>query len=267
MLTGSMSIVKSSSVKIEDALLAVPAIFRDKLIKEYIGLKNAYSKSSFDTCGIKAGKFCEIFLRWLQYELKGRGNYIPFSTRIGNFTDECKVLERLPKTVGHESTRVLIPRALNFMYTIRNKRGIGHVGGDVDENRIDAYVVMAVADWCIAELIRLKYSVSLEEAQSICDAVITRQTPQIWEISGKKRVLTPGLSYSKQTLMLLYSSADFAIPVEDLFAWIEHKNLSNYKRDVLRPLHSARLIEYDKETEMISISPSGIKNIEIMLLG
>jgi len=43
-------------------------------------------------------------------------------------------------------------------YEIRNNRGVGHVGGDVDQNHMDAKIVVEMAKWTIAELIRLFHS-------------------------------------------------------------------------------------------------------------
>lgn len=159
-----------------------------------------------------------------------------------------------------------MPRALSFLYTLRNKRGIGHEGGDVDANEIDAATAVRIADWCVCELIRLHYTVSLEEAQAICDAIAERQLPQIWDVFGKRRVLDPRLSYSQQTLLLLYASPEPAVPMEDLVSWTEHSNAAIYRRDVLGRMHRARLVEYDRDTEMVAISPSGIARVEAELL-
>ncbi len=57
--------------------------------------------------------------------------------------------------------------------------------GDVDANEIDAATGVRIADWCICELIRLSHTISLEEAQAICDAIAVRQLPQIWDVFGK----------------------------------------------------------------------------------
>ena len=233
-------------------------------MKAYNGLKTAYVDGNFDTCGLRAGRFCEVLLRWTQDELTG--THTAFGANLPNFKDECDKLERTPKAGGHESVRVLIPRALSFLYTLRNKRGIGHEGGDVDANEIDATTAVRIADWCVCELIRLHYTISLEEAQGICDAIAERQLPQIWDVFGKRRVLDPKRSYPQQTLLLLYSSSESAVPMEDLVSWTEHSNSGAYRRDVLTRLHKARLIEYDRETEMVAISPKGVRKVEVELL-
>jgi hypothetical protein len=259
-----MSTVQPSAT-LADALQSIPATFRGRLLKAYTGLKAAYADGNFDACGLRAGRFCEVLLRWLQFDLTG--THTPFGTRIANLRDDCARLESTAATVGHESTRILMPRALNFLYTLRNKRGIGHEGGDVDANAIDAATAVRLADWCICELVRLKYAVSLEEAQAICDAVAQRQLPEVWEVFGKRRVLDPDLSYADQVLLLLYSTSDLAIPAEDLAKWTEHSNAALFRRDVLRRLHRSRLLEYDEETQMVAISPKGVDRVESEILG
>lgn len=263
MRPASMSIPKPS-LTLDDALKGIAATFRPRILKAYIGLRAAFADGNYDACGLRAGRFCEVLLRWAQQELTGA--YTPFGTKIANFRDDCLRLEGTPTTTGHESIRILIPRALNFLYTLRNKRGIGHEGGDVDANMIDAATAVRLADWCVCELVRLTYKISLEEAQAICDALATRQIPMVWDVLGKKRVLNAKLNYADQTLLLLYSSPDFALPAEDLLAWTEHSNAGAYRRDVLARLHRTRLLEYDRESEMVVISPLGIDRVETTIL-
>lgn len=251
------------TVSLDEALKPIPVTFRGRLLKAYTGLKNAYAESNYDACGLRAGRFCEVLLRWLQAELTTQ--HIAFGTKIGNFRDECGKLEQTPTSAGDESLRVLIPRALNFLYTLRNKRGIGHEGGDVDANAIDAATAVRIADWCICELVRLKNAISLEEAQALCDAVVHRQQPQVWEVFGNRRVLNSELSYADQTLLLLYSTSD-AVPAEDLAKWTEHSNPGMFRRDVLRRLHRSRFLEYDEETQMVALSPKGIERVEVEIL-
>src|SRR5262245_36793493 len=96
---------------LEAALAAVPTSFRTKLIDGYRSLKTAYSHGLHDACGLRAGRFCETLLRYLQHQLTG--NHIPFGTKIPNFEQECAKLEQVAKRAGPESLRVIIPRGLN----------------------------------------------------------------------------------------------------------------------------------------------------------
>jgi hypothetical protein len=254
----------ASSLTLEDALKTIPKPLRQRLIKTYGELKSAFVEGQFDLCGLRAGKFCEIALRVLQNNLTG--TYIPFGSKIPNFKNECDRLEQLPSTAGAESLRIVMPRALNFLYTLRNKRGIGHVGGDIDANEIDAATGVRLADWCLSELIRVVHTLSIEEAQSLLDSIAERRLPLIWEVHGKKRILESSLDYKSQVLLLLYSQPTTGVPIEDLFDWTEHSRKANFVSSIIRPLHKKRLIEYDRETEFVFISPTGNKKVEEEIL-
>jgi len=74
------------------------------------------------------------------------------------------------------------------------------------------------------------------------------------------------LGYKEQTLLLLYSEPETAVPAEELFEWTEHPLMKNYRRDVLNKLHADRFIEYDRESEMITLSPKGAQEVEEKIL-
>ncbi len=245
---------------LEGALNAVAKVFRDRLIERYISLKQAFAEGNYDSCGVRAARFSEVMLRFLQNELTG--SYTRFGTSIGNFDDECTALHRTPRSSGPDSFRLLIPKALKFVYSVRNKRGFGHESGDVDADIIDAETCMHITDWCMSELIRVVHTLSLEEAQSLLDSISTRRIPLVWDVLGRKRILDTKITFSEKTLLLLYSEHETGIPSEDLFSWTEHSNLAVFKRDVLRRLHKARYLEYDEEIEMVILSPKGIQKVE-----
>ena len=207
---------------LDEALKAIPSNFRKNILKTYRDLKTRHSEAKYDASGLSAGKFCESVFRFVQHHLTG--SHVPFGTAIPNFVEECAKLVALPKTTGNESLRVVMPRTLVFVYTIRNKRGIGHVGGDVDANRLDSQIIATASDWILCELIRVFHSLSLEEAQDLVDSVSTRQVPDIWEVAGRKRVLRDDLDFKDKTLLLLYSSNDQTALVEDLFLWTKYSN-------------------------------------------
>jgi hypothetical protein len=260
---GNMSTKKHSSL-LDAALANVPKAFRGRIISAYLDLKRNHLEARHDAAGLSAGRFCEIVLRHLQE--RSTGTHISFGTKIGNFADECRKLITSPAGSSTESERVVIPRALVFLYTMRNKRGIGHVGGDVDANQIDSTVITKVADWILCELIRIHHGMSLEEAQDLVDSISVREVPAIWEIAGKKRVLKGGVKAKDQVLLLLYSSTGTAVLVEDLCDWVEYSNLGVFKSRVVRDLHKQRLVEHDKDTETVFLSPKGTQFVEDNLL-
>jgi hypothetical protein len=246
------------------ALAGVPGTFRSRLIQAYLDLKKNCAEARYEGAGLATGKLCEVTLRLLQEKV--RGTYIPFGAKINNYADECRKLVTAPATAGNESERTLIPRALVFLYTMRNKRGVGHVGGDVDANAVDIAAMARTADWVVCELIRINHGLSLEEAQDIVDGISVRELPAIWEVAGKKRVLREGLTAKDQALLLLYSSQNSAVLLEDLCEWVEYSNPRMFKKAVIRKLHSQRLLEFDEDTESITLSPKGVQYVENNLI-
>lgn len=252
---------------LEGALSKAPSKFRKRIVDSYIEIKRrhreAVSGSSLDAAGLSAGKFCESVIRLLQHVLTG--NNIPFGTHIPNFPDACRKLITLDATTGPESLRILIPRALVFLNTMRGKRGIGHVAGDVEANSIDLATIVRICDWVMCELIRVYHNLPIENAQALVDSLAAKEIPDIWEIGGKKRILRSGLNHKQKVLLLLYSQEDSAALSEELFEWSEHSNMPNFRRDVLNPMHMAKLVEYDRAEEIVHLSPLGVFEAERVL--
>jgi len=242
------------------ALANVPSAFRSRLINAYVDLKKNFAEARYVGAGLAAGKLCEVTLRLLQQTV--HGTFTPFGTKINNYADECRRLITAPTTSGNESERIVLPRALVFLYTMRSKRGIGLIGGDVDANSIDIATIARISDWIICELIRINHGLSLEEAQDIVDGISVRQLPTIWEVAGKKRVLKDGLEAKDQALLLLYSSQDSSVLIEDLCGWVEYSNPGMFKSVVIRKLHKKRFLEFDEETQSITLSPKGVDYVE-----
>jgi hypothetical protein len=125
--------------------------------------------------------------------------------------------------------------------------------------------VLQMSKWIVAELVRVLHNVNTDTATDIVDALVERETRLIWEVSGRKRVLDTSLKMKPKTLLLLYAS-NGAVSERDLVSWLEHSNASVYRRDVLRPAHKARLIEYDEADGLVHLSPLGIACVEENLL-
>jgi hypothetical protein len=254
---------KSLNPILDTALADTPSAFRPRLIGTYLDLKKNCAEARYESAGLAAGKFCEVVLRLLQKKI--HGTYTAFGTKIGNYADECRRLITAA-TGGNESERVVLPRALVFLYTMRNKRGIGHIGGDVDANAIDIAAMAKTADWIVCELIRINHGLSLEEAQDIVDGISVRELPAIWEVAGKKRVLKEGLKAKDQTLLLLYSNQSSAVLLEDLCDWVEYSNPAKFKKTVIGELHKQRFLEFDKDSESVILSPKGVQYVEENLI-
>jgi len=151
------------------------------------------------------------------------------------------------------------------LYEIRNNRGVGHVGGDVDPNFLDATAVYGMASWILAELIRIFHEVSTKEAQETVDVLIERKHPLIWEVEEIRRVLDPTMEKGDQALLLLHAKPSW-VPEKDLVNWVEYCNLRMFRKQILVPFHKSRLIEYDNQQRRVRISPLGSARVEQQIL-
>jgi hypothetical protein len=147
------------------------------------------------------------------------------------------------------------------LYEVRNNRGVGHVGGDVDPNGMDAKLVLETSKWIVAELVRAFHNVPVEVATDAVERLTERTLPIVWEAGSAKRVLDPTLSKKDQTLLLLYSSNE-PVRESELVKWVEHSNSSAYRRDVLRTAHRDRLIEYNQTKGEAHLTPVGVQYVE-----
>ena len=95
----------------------------------------------------------------------------------------------------------------------------------------------------MADLVRVLHTLTTDEAAEIVEALIERQVALVWRAGDKKRVLRTGLTQKENTLLLLLSEIGEVLEV-DLVRWIEQKNVSRYRGNVLRPGHKDRLWEY-----------------------
>ncbi|MBI2338772.1 MAG: hypothetical protein HYU99_00150 [Deltaproteobacteria bacterium] len=243
-------------------LAGLPSGLRDPLLKSYQEIGANFAEHRWEPSELNGGKFCEVVYTVIEGSIAEKFAAKP--SKLKDMVKACRALEGLPANpsrVGDRSLRVLIPRVLPALYEIRNNRGVGHVGGDVDPNFLDATAVYGMASWVLAELVRIFHRVSTKEAQEAVDALIERKLPLIWEVGDMKRVLDPAMSNSDQVLLFLHKEPAW-VPVKELASWVEYSSVSMFRTRVLEPLHKARLIEHDRVKFRVHISPLGSKEVE-----
>ena len=125
--------------------------------------------------------------------------------------------------------------------------------------------VVGMASWVMAEFVRVFHGVSTNEAQDTVDALVERKTPLIWEVEGMKRVLDASMGAKDQVLLFLHHSIAW-VAAADLQKWVEYKNTTQFRDNVLAQLHKARFIEFDTNGDRARISPTGAADVELRLL-
>lgn len=118
-----------------------------------------------------------------------------------------------------------------------------------------------MSKWLMAELIRLLHTTTTDEATELVESLIEREVALIWSHEDKRRVLQTDLSWKQQVLVLLLAETG-DVAEGDLIRWLEHKNPANLRKDVLRPMHRARLVEYDASAKTIRLLPPGVSAAE-----
>lgn len=244
-------------------LQAVPQGLRGELLSAYGSILKNYRERRWEPAELNGGKLCEVAYTILRGFVDG--TFPKKSAKPRNMVDACHDLEKAPSTTFSRSVRIQIPRMLVSLYEIRNNRGVGHVGGDVDPNHMDAVCVLQMSKWILGELVRIFHGVSTDIAAAAVDAIVERTVPLVWEVGGNLRVLQPEMTMKDRALVLLYHCAGPVVEGE-LVGWIEHSNASVFRRDVLRPAHKKKLLEYDTRSGAIHISPLGIDYVESVIL-
>lgn len=238
----------------------LPRDLLDGLEKTYSEIKKNFVQRRYAPSELEGAKFCEVVFRILEWHTSGGKQYTPLGTHIPDFGKATRKFESL--SAFPDSIRFHIPKLLNALYDIRNKRGVGHVGGDVDPNHMDAVFVVSSTDWIMAELVRIFHSITTVEAQDLVEALISKNLPIVWEVAGKKRILNPRMPHRERILVFLYDIHPKPMQENQLREWVEYKNQTRFRDELLRELHDSRLIEYNKSTGEIYISPLGIRTVE-----
>ncbi len=137
---------------------------------------------------------------------------------------------------------------------------MGHTGGDVDPNHMDAVAVLSMSNWIMGELIRVYHDVDVKEAQTLVDYLTERRIPIVWQTDEIKRVLIPDLPITDQILLLVASSSA-KVTFNNLFEWLDYSNKQYFKKALIK-LHNDRFIEYNQKRNDIEILPPGSTYVE-----
>lgn len=244
------------------ALGHLPKTLRDELVEEFGKITRNYRERRWEAAELDGGRFCEIVYTILAGHLDG-DVYPAKASKPNRFKDACDALAQKPRTYT-DSARLIIPHVLVGLYDVRNRRGVGHVGGDVNANHMDATFVLHTTQWVMAELVRMFHSTDITTATTVVDALVDRTMPLLWEVGGVTRILDPAMSLADGTLLLLHASPQ-GLTDKSLAESLEQDRPSNYKRVLLR-LHQSRRIEYNGKSGMAMISPLGVQDVEERVL-
>jgi hypothetical protein len=192
------------------------------------------------------------------------GNYIPLNSQIGDFASEIYKITQTPKASAPESIRLQIPKALQLVYDIRNKRNVGHIKGEIDDNYADARLSVTAVSWILAEFLRLYYVSDMNEAQKLVDNIMRADTPLIQDFDGYLKVLDPRLRVPKKALLLAYHRGRDGVTFGELQNWLPTVKAGHLRTTLNRLDLEKALLHFNADRYFIT--ETGIRFVEEKIL-
>jgi len=229
-----------------------------ELLKTYRKASEYFLCGRHRPCAVECAHFSEVVARMLQEKILG--TLTPLTEEI-KFDQVVNDIMRSLKGNSHISLRIQIPRTILLIHTIRNKRKVGHVSGDVDENHPDAILAFTCASWVLAELFRLHYKCNMEEAQDTVNGLLKRRAPMIQDFDGFPKILNPKLKPKEKVLLWIYQSGENGAAISDIKKWAAPRIKEGNVKVILNRL------EYDdafihRAEGRASITVTGILHVE-----
>jgi hypothetical protein len=225
----------------------VPADIANELFESFLELKRRFALGDLRPNVVEGGRFSEAAFRVLEWMTTSQ------YTAIGQTLPRVPTLMGTLAQSGHPSAsvRLHIPRTLNLIYDLRNKRDAAHLADGIDPNVQDATLVVSTASWVLAEFVRLLCSSDPDAAHDVIVALVGRDIPVVQEINGFPRVLRT-LKASQHILVLLYWSQQRPLPMAQLKEWVPQSARTNLRR-TLATLESKHLVHVDDAGVHITI--------------
>jgi hypothetical protein len=235
----------------------VPTELADELLEGYTEAKRRFHLDDHRPTAVEGGRFCEAATRILEHELFGK------HTMLGRTLpplDDKRLQAFAQAQHPSESMRRHIPKALYFVYGIRNTRDIAHLGDGIDPNLQDATLVVGLLDWMMAELVRMYHTVSPGEAHAIISDLVTREVPVIEEIDGQP-ICSKDLGVSDRVLVFLYRAGQqYGLEIAELQRQMRHKDRSNLLKAV-KNLDDKGLVLLHPESRKAHITRNGMRDV------
>lgn len=224
------------------------------LLEAYFATLKEYRKQNWKYAGNEMGQFIEVARRMIEFMVSAQ--YTPLTDKLPIFNENTlRTYEQCSPSV-ETSYRILIPRYLYAMYSIRNKRGIIHKS-EIDPNGMDLAIMLSSAKWILSEMVRLCSNLPFEETSELIESLLEKEQPLFWNTGNAIRVLDIKMDSPSKILCLLYYK-DKQTDTE-LQKAIEYQNSTTFK-SILKKLHKERKIEYI--SGQCFLSPLGLKEAE-----
>lgn len=239
---------------LKSLVAGLPEAIADRLESEFSMLQDRFARRDWGPAQLNGGRFAEAVLRLLEW--KTNGQYTP----LGQQVNRSRILDGARGDVSlPESYRFQIPSLVDLLLDFRNKRDVAHLGGDILVNEMDSHLVMRLAAWALAEIVRIETAVVPEDAQSIIDRLSRRRIPLLEEIDGQLVVLNPDFSARERALVLLYQTYPDPWDIGVLRDAVKYSHSSKFKALIAR---EAKSVTVEMRGSQVFLTQRGVAWVE-----
>lgn len=244
---------------LSQALANVPKEIATLMANEYADLRTRLARADYSPANLNGGRFAEALARYLEY--KSTGAYTPIGTQLNRNVVLTGVRAN---TALPGSLRAHLPRVTELLMDVRNKRDIAHLGKDVDVAEMDSELVVQLAGWALAEVVRVEAAIAPGECQGLVDMLCERRVPLVEEFNGQKIVVAPELTASERVLVALYDAYPAYQTVPALLRSVRYANPTRFRK-LLGDLDSRGLVVVAEHGA--HLTSRGLAHVEAELLG
>lgn len=207
----------------------MPADLVTEVVAAYEEAKTRFHRRDYRPSSVEGARFSEAVIRVIEWATTGTNTPVG-----GNLPKSVpNMIKQFENVAGvDDGLRIHIPRTLQAVYDIRNKRNVAHLGS-IAIGLQDSGLVVHILDWVMTELVRLYHNVPATEAQKIIEDIVKKEVPAIQMIDGFPRLLKD-LRGTDHILLLLYREGAGGVDKAQLCAWLPEDHRRNFARNIKR---------------------------------
>jgi len=211
---------------LSNALPSIPNDIVDALETEFRNLESRFARRDWGPAELNGGRFAEAVLRFLEWHESG-GHYTP----IGRQLNRQAILNRVRNNTSlPDGLRFHVSKCAEILMDIRNRRDVAHLGAAINVDEMDAHLIMRIAAWILAEIVREESGLSAQDAQALIDRLSARRLSLVEEVGGDLVVVATNLLAKERALVALYSAYPEPMTINTLRKAVGYQNSTRFRR-------------------------------------
>lgn len=218
---------------------SLPNNYIEKIEQEYKEIKNSYIFEDETKIGIHSGRFCELISSLLSNK---ELNHQEDLNNI-NFDGNINSLISAPKSNANEEiTRLMIPRTLRAIYTIRSKKKIAHIK-NFNPQKIDLKLLNIAVDWVLSQLLLVYCNIQDDDIINYLETISYQDYKKVERFENGE---------------VLFEDPKISLTNKIIFVLLDNYNKGRIKRDELNNILKP------KEKRYISIYVNNLKKKNLL---